>query len=207
MAAFHVSPLGEFLNPWFNKPDTKFNANGLFHSDHDASGPEAEATAELIEAASKAHLQKYIQDQKMTPGEAKKWSVYLPFERLEDDDGNPTGVIRFTYKQNAKIKSSKEPSGYKAIKIELRDSHDNPMVENVWSGSEGRTMFSMRGIEMVSSKQVGVRLDLAKVQITKLQQGGASAGFGKVEGGFVASGPSPHDDNPEAPSEEEQGAY
>ena len=185
MTDFHFSPLGTFVHPWLNKADTKYNADGLFHTDLDASGAEAESVAARIEAASVAYLAEYTQE--MKPGEAKKWGVYLPFERLEDDEGNPTGVIRFTFKQNATIKSAKEPGGVKNIKIELRDSANKIIDVQVWSGSEGRTLFSMRGVSTVSSKIAGVRLDLAKAQITKLQQssGGGGNGFGVVEDGYV----------------------
>ncbi|MER9178963.1 hypothetical protein [Mesorhizobium sp. M0767] len=185
MANFLFSALGAFVHPWLNTPDTKYNVDGLFHTDLDCSGPEAEAVAAKIEAACVAYRAEYTQE--MKPGEAKKWSAYLPFERLEDDNGEPTGVIRFTFKQNAKIKSAKEPSGFKSVKIELRDSQNQIIDVPVWSGSEGRVMFSMRGIETQSSKTAGMRLDLAKAQITKLKKGGGSSqGFGKVEGGYEA---------------------
>jgi hypothetical protein len=186
MAKYHISPVGPFIHPWLNKPDTKFNADGLFHTDQRLSGDPAEKLADKIEAASLAALQEHVQE--MKPGEAKKWKLYVPFERVEDDEGNPTGDIIFSYKQNAKIPSKKEPSGYKDVKIELRDSKDNVIDVAVWNGSEGRVMFSMRPIVMVSSKEVGVRLDFAKVQITKLASGsgGGGRGFGEVEDGFVA---------------------
>jgi hypothetical protein len=187
MAKYFISPLGEFIHPWFNTPDTKYNADGLYHTDHiPASDEEAEALARKIEQAAQAALQEHTQE--MKPGEAKKWSLALPYERVEDDEGNPTGQIRFTYKQNAKIPSDKEPSGHKDIKIELRDSDDNIISVAVWNGSEGRIMFSMRPITVASTKKVGIRLDFAKVQVTKLKRGsgGGSRGFGAVEGGYVA---------------------
>lgn len=185
MASYHISPVGEFRHPWFNRPDTKFNADGLYHTDLILSGKAAEDLAAKIEQAAQAALAEHVQE--MKPGEAKKWELYVPYERLEDDEGNPTGEIAFTFKQNARIPSKKEPSGYKEVKIELRDSKDNVIDVNVWDGSEGRIMFTMRPIVMVSSKQAGVRLDFAKVQITKLQQGGGGGrGFGAVEDGYVA---------------------
>lgn len=189
MAKFYLTPIGTLVHPWINTPDTKYNTNGLYHVDVDASGPEAENLAKIIEAASLAHLQQFIEAKKMKPGEAKKWSVYLPFERLEDDDGNPTGVIRFNLKQNAKI-PSKAPDavdGFKEVKIEIRDSANNIIDVPVFHGSEGRAMFTMRGVEAAATQKAGVRLDLAKVQITKLVSGGVrDAGFDVVEGGYVS---------------------
>ena len=185
MASFHISPIGVLNHPWINKPDTKFNADGLFHTEHGVKGKPGEDLAAKIEQAAKAALAEHVQE--MKPAEAKKWDLYLPFEREEDDDGNPTGTIMFSYKQNAKIKSAKEPSGFKDVTIEVRDSKDNVIDVAIWDGSEGRIMFSMRPIVMVSTRKVGVRLDFAKVQITKLVQGGGSSrGFGAVEDGYVA---------------------
>ncbi|MCC5780561.1 hypothetical protein H7H48_15980 [Nitratireductor sp. B36] len=185
MAQFNISPSLEFLHPWINKPDTEFNENGLYHVDGLGEGPEVEALKKIITAAAEAALAEHTQE--MKPGEAKKWSVYVPFEDEEDDEGNPTGRTKFTFKQNAKIKSAKEESGFKDVKIEIRDSKDKVVEVQVWSGTIGRIMFSMRPIVMVSSKQAGVRLDFAKVQIIKLKQGSASSrGFGAVEGGFEA---------------------
>ncbi|KAB2662760.1 hypothetical protein F9K91_21225 [Brucella tritici] len=184
MAAFLFSPVGPFRHPWFNTPDTKFNADGLYHADQILSGKAAEAQARKIEEAAQAALAEYTQE--MKPGEAKKWKIYLPFERLEDDEtGEPTGEILFTYKQNAKIKTKK--GEIKDITIGIFDSQDNQMDTPIWNGSEGRVAFTMRPITMVSSKQVGVRLDFAKVQITKLKSGGSSGGgFGEtIEGGYV----------------------
>ncbi|WP_266031190.1 hypothetical protein [Brucella intermedia] len=184
MASFYISPIGTFRYPWFNKPDTKFNADGLFHTELHLSGKQAEELAAKIEAAAHAALAEHTQE--MKPGEAKKWSLYLPFERIEDDEGNPTGDIKFDFKQNAKIPL--KDGSVKDVRIELRDSKDNIITVPVWDGSEGRIMFTMRPITMAQAKEAGVRLDFAKVQITKLANGsgGGGRGFGEVEDGFVA---------------------
>lgn len=206
MATFHISPAGVLIHPWLNKPDTKFNEDGLFHTDLRLSGEAAQKLAEKIEAASLKALQEHTQE--MKPGEAKKWKLYVPFEKEEDDEtGEPTGDIVFNFKQNAKIKSKKEPSGFKDVKIELRDSKDNVIDVAVWDGSEGRIMFSMRPITMVSSKEVGVRLDFAKVQVTKLKQGsgGGGRGFGEVEGGYEADAGDQGFGSSEGGSSEDQG--
>lgn len=187
MARFHQSDIGEFIHPWVNKADTKFNADGLFHTDLKSSGPITENIAKIIEAAAKEALALHVQD--MKPGEAKKWNLYVPFERVEDDEtGEPTGEIIFTFKQNARIPSKKDPKGYREVQIEIRDSQNNVIDVPVWSGTEGRVLFSMRPIVMSSAKQVGVRLDFAKVQVTKLKEGSGSGGggFDSVDGGFVA---------------------
>lgn len=185
MATFNISPIGEFKHPWINKPDTKYNDDGLFTVDLILEGQPAEALKAKIEGAAQAHLNEYTGE--MKPGEAKKWSLYVPYEDEEDDNGEPTGRTIFTFKQNAKIRLKDGTT--KTVKIEIRDAADKVIDKAVFSGSEGRILFSMRGIEMSSAKEAGVRLDFAKVQVTKLQQGtGGGRGFGAVDGGYVADG-------------------
>jgi len=193
MAKYRVSPIGTFLHPWFNRPDTKFNADGVFQTDLVLSGKAAQDFKTLCDQASEEAFAE--RTDKMTPAEKKKWSIYRPYEEVEDDDGNATGEIKFSFKQNHKIKT--RDGDIKTISIEIRDAKDNVIEAQVFSGSEGRIMFTTRAIEMSSSKQVGARLDFSKVQITKLVKG-SGGGFGAVDGGYVqedAGGSEPEDDN------------
>lgn len=122
----------------------------------------------------------------MTPAERKKWSVYYPYEVLEDDEGNATGDIVFHYKQNATIKLKDGTT--KHVKIGIQDSAGKDMHKPLFFGTELRTMFAYRAIKMVSTKQAGVRLDFSMVQVLKLGTGGGNKGFGAVEGGYVDDG-------------------
>lgn len=181
MAKHYVSPIGPFDYPWVNRPDTKFNADGLFHVDLILSGEDAEGLKAQIDAAALSAFEK--ETDKLTPGEKKKWNVFYPYSMVEDAEGNETGEIKFTFKQNAKF-TGKDGKVVTA-KITIRDSNDTVRDDlQVFHGSEGRVRFSMRPIKMTSAKEAGVRLDFSAVQVTKLQSGGG--GFGKVEGGFVA---------------------
>jgi len=182
--AFHVSAIGEFLHPWVNKPDTKFNAEGLFTVTLILEGKDAESLKAKIDGAVLQAHNEHVDD--MKPAIAKQWEQYKPYRPELDDDGEPTGRTLFDFKQNAKIKLKDGTT--KDIQIEIRDAADKVIRKAVYSGSEGRVLFSMRSIVMTSSKQVGVRLDFAKVQVTKLVQGGGGRGFGAVDGGYVADG-------------------
>ncbi|MCW2317104.1 hypothetical protein M2322_002658 [Rhodoblastus acidophilus] len=182
---FKLSPFGTFEHPWVNKPDTKFNSEGVFKTGHIVGGPEAIAHKELIDAEAQAAFDRFMESdegKKLTPKQRKEWSVYVPYEEETDDNDNPTGYIKFDYKQNSKIKL--KSGEVKDIKIGIKDSKSKDMHAPVWSGSEGRVMFSFRDIPMKSLKQVGVRMDFAAIQVTKLKQGGAGE-FGEVEGGYT----------------------
>lgn len=183
---YYDSPFGLADHPHLNKADTKFNQdNPLFKVGLDVEGAEAEALAAKIDAASQAAFDAFFEDEgpnggaKLTPAERKKFTVYKPYERLEDDNGEPTGVIRFDFKQNEKLRLNDGTT--KKITIGLYDAAGNEMDKLVRHGSEVRIRYSMRPIPMKSLKQVGVRLDFAMVQVRKLAEGGAK-GFGAVDG-------------------------
>ncbi|CAE7866145.1 unnamed protein product, partial [Symbiodinium necroappetens] len=183
---FHISPIGEFQYPWVNKPDTKFNDDGLYSVDLILDGQDAAKLKAKIDGAAESYLNEHTDE--MKPAQAKQWELYVPYnDELDEETGEPTGRTIFHFKQNAKI--ILKDGSTKIVKIEIRDAGDNIINKQVFGGSEGRVLFSMRGIAVSSSKKAGVRLDFAKVQVTQLIQGSAgSRGFGAVEGGYVADG-------------------
>lgn len=183
---YHISPRLRFEHPWLNRPDTKFNEDGLFHVKGIGAGDQVEKMKAVIQAAAEAALAEHVQE--MKPMEAKKWGLYVPMEEVEDDNGVATGETKFDFKQNAKITLRDKTT--KDIAIELRDAKDNIVDVPIFGGTEGRIMYTLRPIVMTSSKQVGVRLDFFKVQVIKLaERKGGGAGFGAVddEDAFVAS--------------------
>lgn len=183
---YQLSPFGIATGyPWLNKPDTKFNADGVYHVDLMVSGEEAQTLKDKVDAAAQLAFDAYFEEgdgKKIPPKERKAWSVYVPYKEDTDDAGNPTGYIVFDFKQNAKIKL--KSGEVKDIMVSLKDAKNNPVHKPVFGGSELRTMFAFRDIPMKSLKQVGVRMDLAQVQIKKLA---ASQGrnFGEIEDGYV----------------------
>ncbi|GJE18730.1 hypothetical protein [Methylobacterium marchantiae] len=175
---YQFSPFGEAIHPWVNKPDTKFNDDGVYKMGLRVSGDDAIKLAAEIRAASEAYLEEVTAE--MTPGERKKWTLYVPFKEEEDDNGNPTGAIVFDFKQNAKIKL--KSGGIKEVKMNLVDGNGVASSKAIFGDSTVRTQFALRDIKMTSGKQAGVRLDFCGVQWTKLGTGSAGGGFGKVEG-------------------------
>lgn len=177
----HVTPFGELVGyPWINKPDGKFNPeNPVYKADIAIDASEVETLIAKLEGlAQEAHAE-HVDD--MKPAEKNKWSVYRPWEdELDDETGEPTGRVILRTKQNSIIKT--KTGEKKTIKIGKRDAKDKPMTADVWSGSTVRLMFSTRPITVVGSKQAGIRLDLAMVQVKELSEGTGGRGFGAVDG-------------------------
>lgn len=174
MTDFYQSPVGEFDHPWLSKPDTKFDDGGVYKAKLVVEDTDdAKALKAKIAAASQAafddHMDELASKKDFTTAKKKKWSVYNPFEDLEDDDGETTGATVFTFKQNAVIK--KRDGEEIKVKITMFDGKGNEVNINVFSGTIGRIMFSMRPIVMQGTKQVGVRLDFFEVQIIKPSKG------------------------------------
>jgi hypothetical protein len=193
---YYLSPFGTFVFPWINKPDTKFNSDGVFKTGLlcSMSDPAVVAMKDKIDTEVQAAFDRYFETdegKKIKPAERKNWSVYVPYEEDTDDQGNPIGYIKFDFKQNAKIKL--KDGSVKEIKVGIKDAKDKDMHKPVFGGSEGRVMYTLRDIPMKSTKQIGLRMDMAQVQVTKLQSGSSGPGFGEVEGGYseeAESGPS-----------------
>lgn len=194
---YKVSPPGEGLHVWVNKPDTKFQADGLYHFKLGVTGDAAQSFKEEIASLADAAFEAATKGKdpetgkpRMTPAEAKKWSVYYPFEEEEDEDGNPTGRVWFIFKQNAIIYL--KDGTKKKFAPGVRDAADNAIKDTIYGGDTIRACWKERVTRMPSSKQIGVRLDFAFVQLLKKGQrsgGGGSLGdfkFGAVEGGYVS---------------------
>lgn len=193
---YQFSPFGVAVHPWVNKPDVKFNADGVFKTGLRVTGPEAVTFKEAIDKAAEeafAEFMTQFEEAGMKPAERKKWALYVPYEAEEDDDGNPTGAIVFDFKQNAKIKL--KDGTVKEVSIAIKDAKNNDMHKAVFPGSIIRTMFAFRPIKMTSAKEAGVRMDFCAVQVKQLAKGsGGGANFGEVEG-YVEEddeSPAPH---------------
>lgn len=177
---YFLSPFGAARHPWLNKPDTKYNADGLFKVELEI-GPSKEADdwAEGIQAEAQKAFDELSQE--LTVADRKKYTLYVPVERAVDDQGNETGAWLAHFKQNALIKL--RDGTEKAVKIGIKDASGTKDVRKpVFGGSEIRIMYCPRAVKVASARQIGVRLDFASVQVRKLNSGGGGGTFGSVEG-------------------------
>lgn len=184
----YKTPPGEALHAWIDKPDTKFNADGLFKTklildinetlkDRDGKDvlrdgqpvyPARDWKAKVDEAA-QAAFDEELAD--LSVGARKKWSLYLPYTEEEDEEGNPTGRIIFEFKRNAKIKI-RRTGEEKNLSVACYNVQGKAIpVTAVYSG----TIISVGGVEfrpikITASQKAGVRMDFSKVQILKLRE-------------------------------------
>lgn len=177
---YRPSPAGIAVYPWLNKPDTKFNADGVFKTGLILEGAEAQKLKEELDAASQVAFDEETAD--LAPAARKKWRLYLPYEEEETEEGHKTGRITFNFKQNATIKVEGQP---KAIQIAIFDAADKEVHTPIFGGSTIRVMYRPRNTKIAASQQAGVKLDFLKVQLVKLAERKNDSGFGAVEGGFV----------------------
>lgn len=162
-----TTEVGVLNYPHLCKPDTKFNADGLYH-----------AKLVLADVHSKSIIDEIEEALKLL--NAKKHSSFKPYKKVE-------GGYEFSFKLKAKI-ASKSGVVYEQ-KPKLFDSKGNLITDNnfsVWGGSKGKVAFQIYTYtnNMLGS---GVTLKLKAVQIIELVQGktkdsSESYGFSSEDG-------------------------
>jgi hypothetical protein len=201
------SPKGVAIYPYLNRPDTKFDAKGVYKVDLRVPGDEADdliakITATQEEAAAMAKKKAAEQKKKgkkVTPKEAD-----LPYFEACDEDGNETGEVVFRFKSTASGVSKKTGKKWQR-KIPLFDSKGKPSKASVYGGSTLIVAFTVE--PWVNPKcEYGVKLQMEAVQIIELvtgsgQRSATEYGFGTVEGGYEADDES-EDDEDEGSSED-----
>ena len=178
-----VSPKGIAIYPKLNRPDSKFDADGVYSTRLEDNEETRKFIAKLVAVRDDFFEE---QDAKIR----KKFSLADVFEEELNDEGEETGFLIVKFKLNAKVKT-KDGTEYDQ-KPNLFDSSKPPKPLddcNPWSGSTLRVAGDIVPYAMGSSKTVGVSLRMKGVQVINLVQGGgaeaASYGFSDEEGGFT----------------------
>lgn len=178
---------GTAIFPYFTKPDTKFDADGVYKSDVRLSYEEA---APLLEQLETMQSEKIAQEKKKAPGKRYKEADLPLFPEL-DDAGEETGNWIARVKSKASGVSRKTGQRYTRV-LPLFDSKGQP-----FDASQGDVRGGASIVAAVSPHawcnpkgEVGVTMRLEAVQVITL--GGSSGstrsfGFSAVDGGFVAA--------------------
>lgn len=185
-----ITPKGVAIYPRLNKPDTKFNAAGVYDC-RVRLDPEASDVQELVEKLEK--LRDSFYDATVTElkeakkaAKAKKLTKRAVFTDDVDAEGEETGLIVLKAKTTASGTGKdgkpwkRSPTLFDAKGTKLKDP---PLI---YGGSEVKVAATARPYLMESSSEIGVTLYLDAVQIIKLVSGsGQSAddfGFGEEDG-------------------------
>jgi hypothetical protein len=193
-AKYKQSPIGIARHAWCNKPDTKFQAKGLYHTGLvlDLADPKAQTFKAEIDAEVERAWAEEVELAKLKPADAKKWGKYYPYEVENDaDTGEATGKIIFKFKQNAVIPL--KDGGEKNFVLGIRDIHNKETDAKVFGGATIRVLYKPRNVKLATAKQFGVRLDFCMVQLIKAapMTGG---GFDEVDEAYTGGQDGPAGD-------------
>lgn len=176
-----VTPKGTAVWPHLNTPDTKFVAEGEYHTKLRLSAEDAQPLVKQLEAIRDAFLQEAVRkDPKV-----KQYRMADLYEEEVDDQGDLTGNYVFKFKQKAVIQT--RSGSTLNMKVALFDSRKEPTDAQIGGGSELRIAGTAIGYAMPSTKMVGLSLRPNAVQVIQLSSSasGAADAF-SVEDGFVA---------------------
>jgi hypothetical protein len=168
--------------PHLNKPDTKFNTEGVYRVKLNLPADEAAELVEKIDAAME-HAYEEAVNAAETPGKAKRVKrADAPYQ--EDEDGS----INFNFKLTASGISKKDGTPWE-MKPAIFDARGQVIPHNtvrIGGGSLIRVSFEMNEF-YTALVGAGVSLRLRGVQVIELVEWGGNAeshGFGDEEEGF-----------------------
>jgi len=211
-----ISPKGIAAYPRLNKPDTQFDANGVYKAplkidtDEQAGAKFKDYLDDLAEKAFDQAVAEAVEKGEFkTEALARKKikRADLPYSVVEDEDGEETSVIKVNFKMKARVKSRKTGEEFE-LKPKIFDAHKNELAKcpAVYSGSVLKVAFKPI---FWYTKQLGagVKLQLEAVQIIELVSGSGggdadSYGFGE-EDGYEAGSAAPFDSDDEGGADDD----
>lgn len=190
-----ISPKGKASYPRLNKPDTKFDPNGVYKApllvdtDEQAGGEFKELLDDLADQAFEQAVKQAVEaGAYKTEALARKkvTRADLPYTVVEDEDGEETSVIKVNFKMKAHVVTKKGDEF--DLKPKVFDAHKNELAKcpAVYSGSILRVAF--KPVFWYTKKLgAGVKLQMEAVQIIELVSGSEggdadSYGFGEEDG-------------------------
>lgn len=159
-----------------NKPDhaavERWNAPLRFKAQLVLDGEKAEQLVAEIDAAinakyEAAEAELSAADLKRMAKEGKKLTRRYPYQELEDEKGNPTGEVAFSFTQNVVIKLKDKTE--KTRRIAIYDSAGKPMQAEVWGGTRASVFYNVRAYYNPATMEAGATLDFSGVQVSELR--------------------------------------
>lgn len=205
-----TTPKGIAKYCWLERPNTKFNKDGVFSVDLILPAEECQDLMKQLDQAAEEAFQEAIA--KAKPAEKKKISKNEPYQmECDEETGEETGNVIFKLKNNAVFK--KKDGSVGKIKILLFDAKGKEIKgeTGIRSGSKIKGCVQLVPYFVAGTKQAGVTLRLNAVQIIELVSGSggdaSSYGFEEEEGFDGADLPAKEADDfaDETEGAEEQG--
>lgn len=179
-----TTPQGIAIFPFISRPDTKFDADGVYKTLLALEGADADGVVEAVataQAEAKAEAEKKAKAKRKKPKEAD-----LPYEEEIGEDTEETGRTLFKFKSKASG-VTREGKPWKRT-LPIFDAKGKKLAgkKSVFGGST--IIISYTAMPWVNPKfEYGVKLQMEAVQVIDLVSGsgGASAsayGFGSEEG-------------------------
>lgn len=199
-----ITPKGTAIYPKLDKPDTKFDADGVYEvklkfdpaATDGVIGKTSATWAEIVEKAEAVRDEFLASTKKeLAAGDGKqklkaKNITALDFgnEQDVDDDGNETGLIVIKAKMKASGTSKKDGKPW-TRKPTLFDAKGKPLPANappIWGGSQLKVAAEAAPYYNAKDNVVGVTLRLNAVQVIELVSGqgrtASAFGFGEEDG-------------------------
>ncbi|PXA91202.1 hypothetical protein DMC25_06520 [Caulobacter sp. D4A] len=192
------TPKGVAIYPHLNKADTKYNADGRFHTKLalDADDPEVQAFITKLEAIRDAEFdRKYaelVEQKKMAVAKQMvKGPVCKP--EIDNETGDETGRLLITVAMKHRVVSRKDGKTYFLVPKYFnskREQLKNPPI--IGGGSVLKCFVVPWASLKEDTKSVNVTLRLDAVQILKLssfgERSGADYGFDEEDGDDITDG-------------------
>ena len=150
-----TTPVGIAQWPRLNKPDTKFNKEGIYSVSLRLTREDSEPLVKLMNEILATHIDTLKKEVKQAP---------LPIKDVNDQDGSPTGEIEIKFKLNAVGLNGGDRWEQRPA---LFDSSGKPMTDDIGGGSKIKI-----GAEVVpyytDMAGAGITLRLKAVQVIEL---------------------------------------
>lgn len=199
-----TTPTGIAIYPRLTRPDTKFNADGVYQVKLAVDGALAQGMVDQIDEMMKVALTEAKATEAAKDKAKRKTPKQCDPPYTVDDE---TGVVTFSFKRKASGINKKTEETWKA-KVAIFDAKGKPMADpNVGGGTKMKVSYSPTTFYIAGPVGAGVKLNLEAVQIIDLVEysgGGDSSsyGFGEEEG-FNGSEAAPIPESEEGATAEE----
>jgi len=174
-----VSAIGKAVWPWVNRPDTKYEADGVYRMKIavDPSDAKQWAKAQQMVEQIDAALAGIVAKQREETGKKKVKVFDLPYKMEKDDADEETGRLLFSFKLKAKGMTKEKVVYDKTVKLFQANGVPLATEKIVGGGSTVQASYEMNAF-YTSAAGVSLRLEAVRVLELVEYTGRDAAGYG-----------------------------